>query len=127
MAIKVVVVDRAKLPEGVEFPPLQASKYGWEEYPSLDCEALAERCWKADVLVSLGTPIRRELMEKLHRLKFVITAGNAIEELDEAAARERSVELLAFPDASYGDPGEARDLCERITMAIDHYIRSFER
>jgi hypothetical protein len=33
MAIKVVVVDAAELPESVEFPPLKTEKYSWEQYP----------------------------------------------------------------------------------------------
>lgn len=67
MAIKVVVVDAAQLPPGVEFPPLQARKYGWEQYPHSSHDELAERCRKVDVLVSLATPIKRKLLEKTHR------------------------------------------------------------
>jgi hypothetical protein len=64
MAIKVVVVDAAQLPPGVEFLPLEARKFGWEQYPDSSHDELAERCWKADVLVSLATPIKRKLLEK---------------------------------------------------------------
>ncbi len=32
MTINTVVTDSAKLPEGVEFPPLETAKYGWEQY-----------------------------------------------------------------------------------------------
>ena len=31
MAIKVVVLDSRLLPTGVDFPPLDADKYGWEQ------------------------------------------------------------------------------------------------
>ena len=127
MAIKVVVLDSARLPAGVEFPPLQADKYGWEQYTSSARDELVERCWKADVLVSLATPIERELLEKVRRLKLVITAGESCEKLDQKAASERGVELLAFPGVSYSDVAEAQDLCTRVAMAIDHYIRNFER
>ena len=58
MAIKVVVVDGAQLPAGVDFPPLDAAKYGWEQYPALTEEDIAERCWRADIVVALATPKR---------------------------------------------------------------------
>ena len=127
MAIKVVVLDGGQLPDGVEFPPLQAEKYGWEQYTSSAREELAGRCWKADILVSLATPIERELLEKMHRLKLVITAGESCEKLDQMAAREQRVELLAYPDVRYRDVAEAQEFCTRVAMAIDHYIRNFER
>ena len=44
MAIKVVVVDSAQLPAGVDFPPLEAAKYGVEllTFPSAQCKESAE-------------------------------------------------------------------------------------
>ena len=32
MTINSVVVDSAKLPEGVDFPPLETAKIAWEQY-----------------------------------------------------------------------------------------------
>ena len=32
MTISIVVVDRAKLPEGVDFPPLETEKTAWQQY-----------------------------------------------------------------------------------------------
>lgn len=43
MAVKVVVLDGARLPADVEFPPLEVDKYGWEQYPQLSGEDIAER------------------------------------------------------------------------------------
>lgn len=122
MSIKIVVVDAGQLPTGVEFPPLDIPKYGWEEYPGLDEEGLAERCWRADVVVTLSAAIPAESLKKMHRLALLITAGEACSRFDEAAACEQGVELLAFPDANIGDRGEAQDLCDRISQAVDHYV-----
>ncbi len=31
MTINIVVIDSGKLPEGVDFPPLETAKYAWEQ------------------------------------------------------------------------------------------------
>jgi lactate dehydrogenase-like 2-hydroxyacid dehydrogenase len=126
MALKIVVVDSGRLAAGVEFPPLDIDKYGWEQYPDLSGEDLAERCWRADIVVSLGAAITREVLEKMPRLRLLITAGDACGLLDQETAQARGVELLAFPEAGCRDRAEAQDLCNRVSDAINHYIRSFE-
>ena len=126
MAIKVVVVDSGRLPAGVDFPPLDAPKYGWEQYPELNEEDLSERCWRADIVVSFAKAISRTNMEKMPRLKLLVTAGEASRRLDERAARNQGIELLAFPDAQINTAADAQDLCNRVSGAINHYIRNFE-
>ena len=125
MAFKVVVVDSGRLPAGVDFPPLEADKYGWEQYPALSAVDIAERCWRADIVVSLSSAIDRPILEKTHKLKLLIAVGAACKLLDEAAARDHGVELLAFPDASYRTAADAQELCNRITAAINHFVRNF--
>lgn len=122
MSLKVVVVDAGLLPPGVEFPPLEIPKYGWEEYPGLDAEGMAERCWRADVVVVLSAAIPAELLKKMHRLALLVTVGESCGRFDQAAACEQGVELLAFPDANYSNLCDAQDLCNRIAQAVDHYV-----
>lgn len=124
MATKVMVIDSAQLPAGAEFPPLEAAKYGWEQYPQLSEDEIGERCWRADILVSLSTAIHRPVLEKLDKLKLLIVAGEACNGLDQDAAREHGVELLAFPDANLGDAEGAQELCGQVSAAINHYLRN---
>jgi phosphoglycerate dehydrogenase-like enzyme len=128
MAVKIVVVGSVLLPPDVEFPPLEAVKYGWEEYPSLAGEDLVDRCWRAQivVLLSSNTNVDRAMMEKMPRLQLLITVGDAAAQLDQAAAHDQGVELLAFSDTLGSDTAAAQDLCNRITQAIDHYLRSID-
>jgi lactate dehydrogenase-like 2-hydroxyacid dehydrogenase len=127
VAIKVVVLDSGRLPGGVDFPPLELDKYGWEQYPGLSGDEVAERCWRADIVVSLGTPIDRAALEKMHKLGLLICVGPACSGIDQAAVRERGVELMGFPDADYASVGAAEDLCMRVSAAIDHYVRNCAR
>lgn len=124
MAIKVVVLDGARLPANVEFPPLELDKYGWEQYPQLCVEDVAERCWRADIVITLGTPVDSNSLEKMVKIGLLICVGKACTKLDQAAVTERGVELLAFSDADLANPVAAQDLCNRVTAAIDHYIHS---
>ncbi len=126
MSLKIVVVDAGRLPRDVEFPPLDIPKYGWEEYPGLDAEGMAERCWRADVVVSFGEAISGDLLKKMHRLGLLITVGEACGRLDQAAAVAQGVELLAFPDSDCTDPDDAQDVCNRIVAAIEHYVSGGE-
>jgi len=127
MAIKVVVLDGERLPIGVEFPPLAVEKYGWEQYPQLCGDDIAERCWRADIVVTLGTAIDRTALEKMVKVGLVICAGSACEHLDQAALAARGTELLAFADAELGTAAGAQDLCDRVSAAINHYIRTCDR
>jgi glycerate dehydrogenase len=126
MAIKVVVVDAAALPGGVDFPPLNIDKYGWEQYPRLSDEEIAERCWRADIVITLTTGIRQEMLQKMIKLGLLICTGKACDLLDQAAARQHGVELLAFPDARLNSVEASQDVCNRIAAAIDHYVQNFE-
>jgi phosphoglycerate dehydrogenase-like enzyme len=126
MSIKVVVLDAAQLPAGVDFPPLEVVKYGWEQYPQLTGDDIAERCWRADIVVTLGTPIDRPVLEKMIKVGLLICASGACAQVDQAAVAERGVELLAFPDADCTSTTTAQDLCNRVSAAINHYIRTFK-
>jgi lactate dehydrogenase-like 2-hydroxyacid dehydrogenase len=124
MAIKVVVLDSRLLPAGVDFPPLEVDKYGWEQYPQLSEEEFAERCWRADIVVSLESAISLTALEKMLKIGLLICAGPACERIDLAALAERGVELLVFPEARYDTNADAQDLCNRVAAAINHYIRN---
>ena len=124
MAIKVVVLDCGRLPAGVDFPPLRVDKYGWEQYPQLSADDIADRCWRADIVVTLATPIDEPALEQMSRLGLLICVGEACAQLDQAGALARGIELLAFPDVQYSSTATAQDLCDRVSAAIDHYIRT---
>jgi lactate dehydrogenase-like 2-hydroxyacid dehydrogenase len=127
MAIKVVVLDSARLPHGVDFPPLELDKYGWEQYPGLARGEMAERCWRADIVVTLGATIGKAEFEKMYKLGLVICAGEACSGVDHVAACERGVEAMAFPDADRASVGAAENLFKRVSAAIEHYVRSCAR
>jgi lactate dehydrogenase-like 2-hydroxyacid dehydrogenase len=126
MGIKVVVVDGAQLPAGVDFPPLEAAKYGWEQYPALADDDIAERCWRAAIVVALATAIDLTALEKMPRLKLLILAGEAWDGVNHDALEEYGVSLLTFPALHCGHSAEAEHLCQHILQAMDRYLINLE-
>lgn len=120
--MKIVVIDSEHLPAGVEFSPLQANKYGWEQYRGLDDADIAERCWRSDIVISLATRLNAEVLEKMIKLGLVITAGAACDQIDVAAVNARDIKLLAFPDVNFADAAQGQQCCDQMVSAIDEYI-----
>jgi hypothetical protein len=46
--VNIVVVDGVELAPNVDFPPLEAEKYGWLQYPRLGYGEIAPTCASAD-------------------------------------------------------------------------------
>lgn len=119
--MKVVVVDRRCLPEGVEFPPLAAPKYGWEEYPALDAEGIAERCWRTDIVVALDTAIETSLLERMPKLGLLVLVGNACAGWA-ADTMAGATAVLRYPDVDIRDAAQAQVCCNAIAAAIDRHV-----
>ncbi len=63
--MNVVVGDGAHLAGEADFPMLELDKCGWQQYPALQGEELAERCWRSDVSVSVDTLIDRAAINRI--------------------------------------------------------------
>jgi len=62
--MNVIVVDGANLADEVDFPELYLDKFGWQQYPELEGEKLAGRCWRSGVIIVLDTPIGQAAKER---------------------------------------------------------------
>ena len=124
MTIKIVVMGRSALPEGVEFPLLEAARYSWEEYLQLTRQDLVDRCWRADVVVILGGGIRidGELLDKLGRLKLLIIPTSAMVQIGREVAAARGIVLREHSEGEDRDIGSAQALCTRISALIDAWL-----
>ena len=125
--MKVVVVDSARLGAEAEFPPLAADKFGWEQFPALDGEELAERCWRAHVVVTVATPLDAQAMERMTMLSLVVVAGEAAGHVDLDAARAAGVAVCHVPDADPADPTKAQHICDEVVANIDAFMDGRKR
>ncbi len=119
--MKVVVVDSQRLPAGVEFPPLAAPKYGWAQYPALDADGMAERCWRTDILVALDTPFDVRLIERMPKLGLLMLVGNASRGWDDGRM-PGAVAVRCYPAVDIRDVRQAQACCDAIAAAIDAYV-----
>lgn len=120
--MNIVVLDAQHLPSGVDFPPLQAAKYGWEQYPCLDQEGITERCWRANILISLQTPLSNELLDRLTRVVMVISPDDSKIVMDDAYLGRRNIVWQRIDNRLPGTTAQANVFCERVVQIIDQFI-----
>ena len=121
--MNIVVIDKENLPEGTEFPFLEAPKYGWVERAQVSEEELAEVAWRSHVLVTTATPISGAVIEKLPLLKMVAIVGDCADKdcnlVDFDAAEKRGIEISHVPGGKVATLTEAEQSCAEAVRNID--------
>ncbi|MHB9118580.1 MAG: hypothetical protein ACYC2R_09935 [Burkholderiales bacterium] len=114
----IVVIDSAKLPADVDFPLLQAAKYRWMQHPRVATADFIDTCSRADVLVSLATPLSAALLDELPRLKALIVPPGVAAACDRPALAQRGIRLAA----TAAGLENAVAFCRETVDAIETYI-----
>lgn len=96
----IVVIDSGKLPGETDFPMLEPDKYGWQQFVQRDASEVVDRCWRSDVIVSVTTPVTREIIDKAFKLQLIIAAGDDAQHIDLEAARQRGMTVCHTPGLS---------------------------
>ncbi|HIJ22125.1 MAG: hypothetical protein HON68_08795 [Gammaproteobacteria bacterium] len=121
--MNIVVIDKQNLPEGVEFPFLEAPKYGWVERANVAEEELAELAWRSHVLVTTATRISGFIIEKLPLLKMVAIVGDCADKscdlVDYEAAAARGIEIAHVPGGGVATATEAEQCMAEVVRNID--------
>lgn len=125
--MNVVVVDGARLAGEVDFPMLELPKFGWQQYPELQPQELAERCWRADIIVTVATPIDRAVIDKAFKLKLIAVAGEDASLVDAQAAAARGITVLAVPGMKPDDPAVSQAIADRVVENINRFISELEQ
>ena len=120
--MKVVVVDSERLGAEAEFPPLAAEKFAWEQFPALEAEELAERCWRAHAVVTVSTPLGAAEMKGMTMLSLIVVAGDSAAHVDLDAARAAKVAVCHVPGADPTDPAQAQRICGEVVANIDAFM-----
>ncbi len=125
--MNVVVVDSAHLAGEVDFPMIDLPKFGWQQYPGLKPEEIAERCWRADIIVTVTTPIDQAVIDKAFKLKLIAVAGNDGDLIDKAAAEARGIKVTTVSDLRPDDAASSQAICDRVVENINRFIRELEQ
>lgn len=121
--MNVVVVDAAHLSGEADFPMLELDKFGWQQYPELEGDELAERCWRSDVIISVDTPIDRKVIDKAFKLKLIVVAGEDASHVELSATRERGITVCNVPTGGASDEKGCELICHQVVENINAYIK----
>jgi lactate dehydrogenase-like 2-hydroxyacid dehydrogenase len=121
--MNIVVVDAAHLAGEADFPMLDLPKYGWQQFPALSGEELAERCWRSDVIITVDTPIDRSVIDKAFKLALIAVAGAHAGHVDMEAAAERGIKICVVPEADPSDAKQADRICSETIDNIAAFLR----
>ena len=121
--MNIVVVDSTHLAGEADFPILDWPKYGWQQFPALSGDELAERCWRADVIITIDTPIDQQVIEKAFKLTLIAVAGDSTEHIDMNAVKARGISVCHVPGAQSGNPRHAAHICTQTINNISAFLR----
>ena len=113
--MNITVLDNSRLPESAQFPMPKAAKYGWQELPQLTPAQLGENCWRTHIIITLGTALPTELLDKLPMLKLVIEAKDGLIDLEAALAR--GIAVSRSPDGL-----SSSHFCQEAVDIIDDFM-----
>lgn len=122
MTINIVIVDHAHLAGEADYPPLDINRYGWEQYPELSDQQLLERCWRAEIIVSVATEITAAAIQKMPKLKVLIVPGNSHSLVDRSVAEKHNIQVMYITDADTQDENEAQLFCDRVVECMNIYL-----
>ena len=120
--MNIVVLDSEELAPGADFPPLEAEKYGWLQYPRLAHGEIAPTCWRSNIVISLATPLDADCLAELKLIQLLITGRSASTLVDRDLLRQRGIALAEFPDLDWKSPVQAASGCQRIVDTINVFL-----
>ncbi|HEY0719624.1 MAG TPA: hypothetical protein VGE50_00070 [Gammaproteobacteria bacterium] len=121
--MNIVVVDSAHLAGEADFPVLDWPKYGWQQFPALSGEELAERCWRSDVIITVDTPIDSRVIDKAFKLSLIAVAGDSTAHVDMNAAQARGIAVCHVPASAPDNPQHAARICAQTIANIAAFLR----
>lgn len=121
--MNIVVVDSAHLAGEADFPILDWPKYGWQQFPALRGDELAERCWRADVIITADTPIDQAVIDKAFKLALIAVAGERCDHIDLAAAQARGIAVCHVPGTDPANPHHTAHICAQTIGNIAAYLQ----
>ncbi len=120
--MNIVIVDAKRLPPGAEFPELKSLRFGWEQYGEVAPEDIAQRCWRADIVVSLATPLTEPQLTGMEKLKLIVLPVGADRLMDLATAQRRGVKVCTVA-GDWKTPAGASAWCQAVIDTIDGFMR----
>lgn len=121
--MNIVVVDSNNLIGEADFPEIELNKYGWHQFTQLAEDEIYERCWRADVVISVSTPIPQQVIKKALKLQLVIAAGDSTDHISRQACEQRDIRIAHVPGLNGDTPENTQIICQQVTDIINAWLK----
>ncbi len=121
--MNIVVVDSGRLAGEPDFPEVDCPKFGWLQFVELDPAGLIEACWRADIVVSVSTPIDKAVLDEAFKLRLIVVAGEEAGHIDFKTAGSRGIEVCNAPGLNPDDPAQSQQICNQVIANIDAFLK----
>lgn len=122
--MNVIMVDAGKLAGEADFPMINLNKFGWQQFIQLDEDEVIERCWRSDIIISAGTPINKQVIDKSFKLQLIVAAGDAYNHIDLDAAAQRGIKVCNTPGLTPSNAADTDKLCQQVIDNINAFIEN---
>ena len=120
----IVVIDSSQLAGEADFPMLDMPKYGWQQFVQLEEAEIADRCWRSDAIISVATPVTREVIDKAFKLQLIIAAGDNTSHIDLDAARQRGITVCNAPGLHPDNTVHCQTICNQVINNINAWLKN---
>ena len=120
--MNIVVLDAGELAPGTDFPPVEAERYGWIQYPRLGPGEIVPTCWRSNIVISLSTPLDAATLDEFKLIELLVFGRAAASLVDLQQMRGRGIEVAEYPDVDWSDRAQAEAGCRRIIDTINDYL-----
>lgn len=122
--MNVIMVDAGNLAGDADFPMINLNKFGWQQFIQLDEDEVIERCWRSDIIISAGTPINKQVIDKSFKLQLIVAAGDSYDHIDLDAAAERGIKVCNTPNLIPSNAADTDKLCQQVIDNINAFLEN---
>ena len=117
------MIDAANMPGEAWFPNLNLTKYGWEQYLTIEADDIEKVVWRCDVIVAASDAVNRAMLDKAFKVRLIVAAGDSTDHIDLEAAKERGIVVCNVPGRDHSNIEDDKKICREVVSAINAFIK----
>lgn len=121
--MKVVMIDAANMPGEAWFPNLNLTKFGWEQYLTIEPDDIEKVVWRCDVIVAASDAVNRAMLDLAFKVRLIVAAGDSTDHIDLEAAKERGIVVCNVPGRDPSNIEDDKKICREVVSAINAFIK----
>jgi len=121
--MKVVMIDAANMPGEAWFPSLNLTKYGWEQYLTIEEDDIEKVVWRCDCIVAAKDPVDKAMLDKSFKLQLIVAAGDSTDHIDLVEAEKRGISVCNVPGRDPSNIEDDKKICREVVSAINAHLK----